>query len=266
MTPPEDPTAPAPAVTPSARAGSFNAAAAQYAANRPSYPPALLDAVEDLAGRPLEGARVADVGAGTGIATALLHARGADVVAVEPGAGMAAEFRRALPDVPLVRGDGDRLPLATASLDLLTYAQSWHWTDPARSVPEAVRVLRPGGALALWWNTGALDLPWAADQARRLERHFGPDSVVATHGDGSRAALAGASGQLALARRSVRWSRRVPLDTHLANLGSHSVFLVHGEASATAFLTEERRHLRDVFPDGVVEETYDVELLVATRS
>jgi hypothetical protein len=89
-----------------------------------------------------------------------------------------------------------------------------------------VRVLRPGGALALWWNTSALDLPWAADQARRLERHFGPDSVVATHGDGSRAALADVSGQL----------------------------------------TEERRHLLDVFRHGVVEETYDVELLVATRS
>ncbi|MGW3464321.1 SAM-dependent methyltransferase, partial [Streptomyces olivaceoviridis] len=57
-----------------ARAASFNSAAAQYAANRPSYPPALLDAVEELAGRPLQGARTVDVGAGTGIATALLHA------------------------------------------------------------------------------------------------------------------------------------------------------------------------------------------------
>ncbi|MFI0998828.1 class I SAM-dependent methyltransferase [Streptomyces galbus] len=266
MTPPEDSTAPEPTVGSTARARSFDAAAAKYAANRPSYPPALLDAVENLAGRPLRGARVADVGAGTGIATALLHARGADVVAVEPGAGMAAEFRRSLPGVPLVRGDGNRLPLATASLHLLTYAQSWHWTDPARSVPEAVRVLRPGGALVLWWNTGALDVPWVADQARRMERHFGPDSVVATDGDASGAALAGTSGHFALARRTVRWSRRVPLDTHLANLGSHSVFLVHGEASATAFLSEERRHLRAVFPDGVVEETYDVDLLVATRS
>ncbi|MER6977874.1 SAM-dependent methyltransferase, partial [Streptomyces carpinensis] len=38
------------------RAHSFNAAAAQYAANRPSYPPALLDAVEELSGRRLAGA------------------------------------------------------------------------------------------------------------------------------------------------------------------------------------------------------------------
>ncbi|CAM5234505.1 hypothetical protein SMICM304S_03829 [Streptomyces microflavus] len=71
--------------TNSDRARSFDAVAASYAANRPSYPPALLDAIEELSGRPLAGARVADVGAGTGIATALLDGRGARVAAVEPG-------------------------------------------------------------------------------------------------------------------------------------------------------------------------------------
>ncbi|MER5435710.1 class I SAM-dependent methyltransferase [Streptomyces sp. NPDC002588] len=246
------------------RAHSFNAAAAQYAANRPSYPPALLDTVETLAGRPLGGARVADVGAGTGIATALLHARGARVVAVEPGAGMAAQLRRALPEVPLVRGDGNHLPLATASLDLITYAQSWHWTDQARSVPEALRVLRPGGALALWWNTSAVEVPWIEAQARRMERHFGVDGVVPTNGDGTRTALADPTGSLDFTHRRIRWSRRVPVDLHLANIGSHSMFLVHGEENAAAFLAEERRHLLAAFPDGTVEETYDVELLVAT--
>ncbi|MET7503504.1 class I SAM-dependent methyltransferase [Streptomyces microflavus] len=110
--------------TNSARARSFDAVAASYAANRPSYPPALLDAIEELSGRPLAGARVADVGAGTGIATALLDGRGARVAAVEPGDGMAAQLRRGLPHVPVVRGDGNRLPLRTGSLDLITYAQS----------------------------------------------------------------------------------------------------------------------------------------------
>lgn len=68
------------------------------------------------------------------------------MVGVEPGAGMAAQFRRELPGVPLVRGDGIRLPLADGSLDLVTYAQSWHWTDPARAVRSALRTLCPGGA------------------------------------------------------------------------------------------------------------------------
>ncbi|MFI6937170.1 class I SAM-dependent methyltransferase [Streptomyces sp. NPDC050287] len=244
------------------RAHSFNAAAAQYAANRPSYPPALFGAIEELADRPLAGARVADIGAGTGIATALLHARGADVIAVEPGDGMAAQFRGTHPDIPIVRGDGNTLPLTTASIDFVTYAQAWHWTDPARAVPEALRVLRPGGALALWWNTDALDVPWISEAADRTARYFGVN--VSAEKRNVNAHAADPTGRLDFARREVRWSRRVPLDTHLANIGSHSVFLVHGEEATAAYLAEEREHLLRTFPDGTVEEVYEVILLLAT--
>ncbi|MFE5245249.1 MULTISPECIES: class I SAM-dependent methyltransferase [unclassified Streptomyces] len=246
------------------RALSFDSAAAQYAANRPGYPPALLDAVEELSGRPLRGARVADVGAGTGIATRLLHERGALVTAVEPGPGMAAELHGALPSLPVVRGDGNLLPLATASADLITYAQSWHWTDPDRALPEALRVLRPGGALALWWNVSDESVPWIAEQDARLRRHLGAGESV--HGTGSRnlAALRGGD----FARRPVPWSRTVPAGTHLANLATHSAFLVRGGADGEPtrrFLDEERGHLAAVFPDGMVEERYVVELAVLVR-
>ena len=251
------------------RAHSFNAAAAQYAAYRPSYPPALFDAIEDLFGRTLAGARVADVGAGTGIATALLHDRGAEVVGVEPGDGMAEQFRRVHPDLPIVRGDGNDLPLLTDSVDFVTYAQSWHWIDTARAVPEALRVLRPGGSLVLWWNTDALDIPWIADQFGRVAEHFkdyGARRTTEVTDARPRSLLADPSGRLDFTHRVVRWSRRLPVDAHLANIGSHSIFLVADEEHTGAFLAEERRILKEVFPDGTVEETYDVELLVATAA
>ncbi|MCX4907829.1 class I SAM-dependent methyltransferase [Streptomyces sp. NBC_00878] len=250
------------------RAHSFNAAAAQYAANRPSYPPTLFDAIENATGRPLAGARAIDVGAGTGIATTLLHARGANVVAVEPGDGMARQFRHTLPDIPLVRGDGNALPFTDSSADFVTYAQAWHWTEPARAAPEAMRVLRPGGALALWWNIDAVDVPWIADQERRVERYFGGgDALSKRVGTAARAetALADAITVPDVTHHQVRWSRSVPLDTHLANMGSHSIFLVLGEKGTAVFLAEEREHLLEVFPDGVVEETYNVDLLIARR-
>ncbi|WP_406507367.1 class I SAM-dependent methyltransferase [Streptomyces sp. NBC_00212] len=247
------------------RAHSFNAAAAQYAANRPSYPPLLLDTLEELAGRPLRNAQVADVGAGTGIATSLLHARGAKVTAVEPGDGMAAEFRRNNPGIPLVRGDGNHLPLATASADFITYAQAWHWTDPAKAGPEARRVLREGGALALWWNMSDNSQEWAAAQDARLRDFFRHDSFRPASGEGKQRGghpWTDVPG-LDFTEREIPHTRKVPLATHLANLGSHSAFLVLGEERAREFLKREHELLSERFPDGTVEECYVVHVRLA---
>ncbi|MGR4850165.1 class I SAM-dependent methyltransferase [Streptomyces sp. LARHCF252] len=248
-------------MTITSQARSFDKAAASYAANRPSYPPALLSALEELANRPLDGARIADIGAGTGLATALLHAHGAQVIAVEPGPGMASQFRLRLPEVPLVLGDGNNLPLASASVDILTYAQAWHWTDQRKSVPEALRVLRPGGALALWWNDSDSTVAWIADQDARLRRLFDADDSEPD----PMARFRGLPPELGFTTRQVSWARSVPLDTHLANLASYSDFLVLGEKATKAFLAAERDFLTGVFPNGTVEERYVVSLAVARR-
>lgn len=71
--------------------------------------------------------------------------------------------------------------------------------------------------------------------------------------------------RLDFTRRQIRWSREVPLDTHLANIASHSAFLVLGEEATAEFFTEERAHLRKLFPTETIEEIYDVDLLLAIR-
>lgn len=136
-------------------AATFSAAGggANYDALRPSYPPEVVDWL--TAGLP-HPARVADVGAGTGKLTRLLAAAGHQVVAVDPSTDMLDQLRgpdRSADGLIETRvGTGEALPLPDASLDLVVYAQAWHWVDPVVAAAQARRVLRPGGRLALIWN------------------------------------------------------------------------------------------------------------------
>ncbi|TRO56557.1 class I SAM-dependent methyltransferase [Streptomyces sp. IB201691-2A2] len=237
-----------------ARALSFDTVATQYAAARPDYPPALFDAVEELAGRPLAGADVLDCGAGTGIATRLLRERGAHVVALEPGAGMAAELRAAEREIPLVRGEGNRLPFAADTFDMITYAQAWHWTDPAQSLPEALRVLRPHGALALWWNQADVRVPWVAAEDARLApftRNY-PATVAELFAPFS----------VHVCTREIPWSRRITVEEHIRNLGTHSHFAVMDPIERAELLDTNHAALARLFPDGNLDEPYRCGLTV----
>lgn len=122
-------------------------------------------------------------------------------------------------------------------------------------------MLRPGGALALWWNDSDAAAPWIAAQDARLRRLFG----AADRPHDPRARFRGLPAGLDFVQRQLAWSRRVPLDTHLANLASYSDFLVLGAEGTAAFLAEERGLLSAAFPDGTVEERYVVSLAVARR-
>jgi SAM-dependent methyltransferase len=137
----------------------FGEDAERYDRARPTYPDELVDQLVAWVGA---GARVVDVGCGTGKATRLLAARGMVGVGVEPHPAMAAVARRQLAEWPGWRVDDsgfeDWEPRpGDTPVDLVTCAQAWHWLDPAVRLHKAHALLRPGGWLALWWNANELD-------------------------------------------------------------------------------------------------------------
>jgi SAM-dependent methyltransferase len=148
---------------------SFGAAAHLYERVRPGYPAEAVDLLVKPGAR-----RVVDLGAGTGKLTRVLLEAGLDVVAVEPSAGMRAEFARVLPGVPILAGRGEALPLDAASVDAVVAGQAWHWVDPERAVPEIARVLVPGGSLGLVWNLRSTAAPWIEELDRILGRTRAP--------------------------------------------------------------------------------------------
>ena len=133
--------------------------AADYEAARPSYPP---EAVEWFAAELgiTPGRRVCDLAAGTGKLTRLLAPLGAELIAAEPVAGMRAQFRGALPEMPLLATTAEQLAFADASLDAMLIAQAWHWFDHDRAAAEAARVIRRGGGIGLVWNARDRSIDW----------------------------------------------------------------------------------------------------------
>lgn len=98
------------------------------------------------------GAAVVELGCGSAYVSAWLAGRGARPVGVDVSARQLATARRLQDEFglrfPLVHGDAERVPLTDACADLVIseYGASV-WCDPYRWIPEAARLLRPGGRL-----------------------------------------------------------------------------------------------------------------------
>lgn len=133
-------------------AKGFSSAADVYERGRPGYAPeAVAWLVDRLDLRP--GRVVLDLAAGTGKLTRDLVPSGAGVIAVEPLDEMRAQLEEAVPGARALKGTAEAIPLADKSVDAVVCAQAFHWFDPDGALLEIHRVLRPGGALALIWNS-----------------------------------------------------------------------------------------------------------------
>lgn len=133
---------------------TFDQVALLYDQARPGYPDALFDDVTALSGIPC-GGRILEIGCGTGQATVPFARRGYHILAIELGANLAAVARHNLvvyPQAQVQVGSFEDWPAEASGFDLVISATAFHWIDPAIGYAKAAQSLKPGGALALFWN------------------------------------------------------------------------------------------------------------------
>lgn len=143
---------------------------------------------EDAIGEPLgnvDGMDVVELGCGTAYFSAQLARRGARPVGVDPTLAQLATARRMMERTgitfPLVEAPGERVPLADASFDLaFSEFGASLWADPVLWLPEAARLLRPGGRLVFLTNSFisylcAIDEGGTSETLQRPQ--FGPSTI-----------------------------------------------------------------------------------------
>ena len=189
---------------------AFGLDPANYHAARPPYPEIVWTTLREQAGL-RAGIDILEIGAGTGLATQhLLAADPRRLVAVEPDVRLAEFLGEFLPDIEVIGLPFEDAVLPQAGFDLTVSATAFHWLDALPSLRRIHELLRPGGSVALFWNTfgdvgrsdafheatkhlfvghqispsggGTTDLPYGLDVTARLNdlstTGFAPDQPV----------------------------------------------------------------------------------------
>ena len=149
--------------------GIWTGAASNYDRARPSPPPALLDLLTQVIGAP-QPALVVDLGSGTGLSTAIWGGRAERVIGIEPNADMRQTAMRNIEGDPNAahieyrEGTAQQTGLPDGCADIVTCSQAFHWMEPAATLAEIARILRPGGLFAAYDYDAPPTITWELDR------------------------------------------------------------------------------------------------------
>jgi SAM-dependent methyltransferase len=158
----------------------FTHRASEYATGRPTYPGGVLDRLKTLIGFDASW-QVADIGAGTGLASRLFLENGNAVTCVEPNAAMRAFAESQLGKFDRLRildGSAEQTGLEASSIDLVVAAQAFHWFDTRAFALECLRVLTDRGQVMLIRNNKPTDSSSFASDYEAFERAHAIDRHV----------------------------------------------------------------------------------------
>jgi SAM-dependent methyltransferase len=132
----------------------FNSYADLYDRSRPGYPPTMFADLQ-MAGIISPKSNVLEIGAGSGQVTRDLAPLVGSVTALEPGerlANLAQERLRDFPSVVIVSSTLEDFARPAHLFDAILAGTSFHWVDPDVRFSRCAELLRPGGAIAVFWN------------------------------------------------------------------------------------------------------------------
>jgi len=130
---------------------TFDEVAVQYNEARPGYPDELFSTLINSTGLH-RGAKLLEIGPGTGQATKSLAEKGFDITAIELGEALAEVAKYELRDykkVQIIKGAFEEITLPATSFDLVFTATSFHWIDPSSKYLKTHEVLKSKGHLAI---------------------------------------------------------------------------------------------------------------------
>ena len=133
-------------------------------------------------------ARVLDLGSGSGVFARQIHAAGHDVFCVDRSVGAVARLADRLGTRQHVAGQVESLPYLSCHFDVVTSSQNLHLFAPGLALSEIARVLKPGGHLAVAYNTRDDTVPWVRRLAVLLQQ-ADPGAMSGDYGTESMSAV-----------------------------------------------------------------------------
>lgn len=247
------------ATAPTAR---FSNRVADYVKARPSYPSGVIDLLTRVAGG---RATVADVGSGTGIFARLLLDAGHTVYAVEPNGPMREAAEAALGGhvgFRSIAAPAEATTLPAASVDLFTAAQAFHWFDRVAFRAECVRLLKPGGHVAIIWNSRPTEGTPFLDGYERLLHRFGTDYTDVNHRNLADADLAAFFAPAPSQKHTFANAQHLDFDGLTARLLSSSYAPPADDPRSGPMLVALRELFDASQADGHVEILYNTEVFL----
>lgn len=244
-----------------------------YIRFRLSYSPATFAYIAQRTGLSPSN-RVLDLACGPGVVTKVLLKQAGLVWGLDQSMSMlrgAQGYLGSRGSLLLTQGNGEGMPFASGSFNLVTIGQAIHWFHLEKLYPELKRVLRPGGWLAVLSRYPSPETPFryyveclteaakALDQSKPVQPHLTEAKAV-----GNLLGLE-AAGFKDYQRQVIAWDAETPLDTFIEGYTQRAESRGFSPQTLAWFETNLSTWLASACPDRIVRERYFDYVLTAQK-